>query len=60
VLRLNGDKDLVVWSKDNLPAIEEALKPAANKDFTVRELPNLNHMMQTCKIGRAGGVHHDR
>jgi pimeloyl-ACP methyl ester carboxylesterase len=51
VLALNGDKDVIVSSKDNLPAIETALKAGGNRDITVAELPGLNHLFQTCKVG---------
>ena len=51
VLALNGEKDLQVDPKINLKAIEEALKEGGNRDFTVKELPNLNHLFQTCKTG---------
>lgn len=52
VLALNGDKDLLVWSKENLPEIEKALRDGGNRDFTVKELPGLNHMFQTSDTGR--------
>lgn len=51
VLALNGSKDLQVSSKENLAAIEAALKEGGNKDFTVMELPNLNHLFQNCTTG---------
>jgi pimeloyl-ACP methyl ester carboxylesterase len=51
VLALNGAKDAQVNAKTNLRAIEMALKQGGNKDFTIRELPNLNHLFQTCKTG---------
>jgi pimeloyl-ACP methyl ester carboxylesterase len=51
VLALNGDKDLIVWSRDSLPEIERALKEGGNPDYTVKELPGLNHFFQTCKVG---------
>ena len=38
-------------SKANVEAITQALKEGGNKDFTVKELPNLNHLFQTCKTG---------
>ncbi len=50
-LVLNGDLDLVVSPKQNLPFIDEALKEADNKDYIITELPNLNHAFQTCEIG---------
>jgi len=51
VLAINGDKDLQVNSKINLPAIENALKKGGNKNVTVKELPGLNHLFQECKTG---------
>jgi uncharacterized protein len=51
VLALNGEKDLQVDAKANLQAIAAALEAGGNRDFTIRELPNLNHLFQTCKTG---------
>ena len=51
VLAINGDKDLQVPSEENLHAIEEALKAGGNKDYTVKELPDLNHLFQTAETG---------
>jgi uncharacterized protein len=51
VLAINGDKDMQVPSKINLPEIEKALKEGGNADFTIKSLPNLNHLFQTCKKG---------
>jgi pimeloyl-ACP methyl ester carboxylesterase len=51
VLALNGAKDVQVDAKVNLPAIQAALTEAGNKDVTIRELPDLNHLFQTCKTG---------
>ena len=51
LLAINGEKDLQVPPKQNLPAIEAALKEGGNKDFTLKELPSLNHLFQTCKTG---------
>ena len=51
VLALNGDKDLQVDSKINLPAIQNALLKGGNKNITVKELPGLNHLFQECKSG---------
>ncbi len=52
VLALNGDTDLLVWSKENLPEVEKALKAGGNRDCTIKELPGLNHMLQTSRTGR--------
>lgn len=49
VLALNGEKDMQVVSKENLPAIAAALK--GNPDVTIAELPGLNHLFQTANTG---------
>jgi len=51
VLAINGEKDLQVPPKQNLPVIRKALADARNKNFEVDELPGLNHLFQTAKTG---------
>jgi uncharacterized protein len=51
VLAINGEKDLQVPPKQNLPAIRQALEQGGNKDFEVEELPGLNHLFQTARTG---------
>jgi fermentation-respiration switch protein FrsA (DUF1100 family) len=51
VLAVVGGKDVQVAPKENLAAIEAALKAGGNKDFTVKELPGLNHLFQTATTG---------
>ena len=52
VLALAGERDLqVVPAGANLKAIADALKAGGNKDFTVKELPKLNHLFQTSETG---------
>jgi fermentation-respiration switch protein FrsA (DUF1100 family) len=51
VLAINGEKDLQVPAKEDLEAIEEALKAGGNKDYKIVLLPNLNHLFQTTKTG---------
>jgi len=51
VLAINGEKDLQVPPKENLSAIEEALKVGGNQNYTIIELPNLNHLFQTAQTG---------
>ncbi len=51
VLALNGEKDLQVDPRQNLPPIEEALKAGGNSDYTVQELPGLNHLFQHAETG---------
>ena len=48
VLALNGSRDLQVPPQQNLPPITAALAAAGNSDFTVSELPGLNHLFQKC------------
>ena len=51
VLAINGERDLQVSPKQNLPAIRKALEEGGNQQFEVDELPNLNHLFQTAKTG---------
>jgi pimeloyl-ACP methyl ester carboxylesterase len=51
VLAINGEKDLQVSPKENLSAIEEALKTGGNQNYTIKELPGLNHLFQTAQTG---------
>jgi uncharacterized protein len=51
VLALNGSLDLQVDAAQNLPAIESALRQGGNPDFTVEEVPGLNHLFQTATTG---------
>ncbi|MBI3470272.1 MAG: alpha/beta fold hydrolase [Candidatus Solibacter usitatus] len=51
VLAINGERDLQVPPSQNLPVIEKALKAGGNRDFTVKQLPKLNHLFQTCQSG---------
>ena len=48
VLAINGGRDLQVLPAENLAAIETALARGGNRDVTVKELPGLNHLFQTC------------
>mgnify|MGYP005725333453 CR=1 FL=1 len=51
VLAINGEKDLQVPPKENLAAIEKALINGGNKNITVKEFPQLNHLFQTSTTG---------
>jgi pimeloyl-ACP methyl ester carboxylesterase len=51
VLALNGEMDYQVAPAQNLPEIEKALKEGGNPDVTVKQLPRLNHLFQTCQTG---------
>jgi pimeloyl-ACP methyl ester carboxylesterase len=51
VLAIIGEKDLQVPPKENLAEIDKTLKEGGNRRVTVKELPGLNHLFQTCKTG---------
>lgn len=51
VLALNGDKDLQVSAKVNLPAIEKALRKGGNDSVKIVSLPGLNHLFQHTATG---------
>ena len=51
VLAIWGEKDLQVPPKQNLPAVESALRLGGNQHYVVKELPGLNHLLQTAKTG---------
>jgi fermentation-respiration switch protein FrsA (DUF1100 family) len=54
VLAINGEKDLQVPPRQNLPPIREALAASGNKNYEVDELPGLNHLFQTATTGSVG------
>lgn len=54
VLAIVGEKDLQVAPKENLRAIEDALKAGGNTQYTIKELPNLNHLFQTAETASPG------
>lgn len=54
VLALNGSKDLQVPPKENLASIKKAMEEGKNKNFTINELENLNHLFQECETGSPG------
>lgn len=51
VLAITGEKDLQVPANENLKAIEEALKAGGNEQYTIKEIPGLNHLFQTAETG---------
>jgi hypothetical protein len=51
VLALNGEKDLQVPPKTNLPLIEKALTEGKNPQFKTMEIPGVNHLFQNCSTG---------
>ncbi len=51
VLAINGEKDLQVEPKINLAGIKAGLDKAGNKQYTIQELPGLNHLFQNCETG---------
>ncbi|HEX8672576.1 MAG TPA: alpha/beta fold hydrolase [Longimicrobium sp.] len=53
-LALNGSLDVQVPAKENLAAIDSALRAAGNRDYRVLELAGLNHLFQTARTGSPG------
>jgi fermentation-respiration switch protein FrsA (DUF1100 family) len=51
VLALNGELDLQVPPDQNLTVIKRVLQDNGNPDFTIKELPGLNHLFQTAVTG---------
>jgi uncharacterized protein len=51
VLALYGSHDLQVPPAQNVPAMEHALRAGRDRDFTVLELPGLNHLFQNAPTG---------
>lgn len=51
-LAIIGSKDTQVPPGQNLPALRQAL--ARHPDATIRELPSLNHLLQTAETGAMG------
>ncbi len=51
VLAINGEKDLQVPPKENLSAIEDALKAGGNTRYEIVEMPGLNHLFQPAGTG---------
>lgn len=51
VLALIGERDMQVPPLQNIPAIEEALQRGVTKEYSVIELPGLNHLFQTAETG---------
>lgn len=51
VLAINGENDLQVPAKENLSAIENALKKGGNTKVMVKELSGLNHLFQESETG---------
>ncbi len=51
VLALDGEKDTQVSPRENLAAIEKALRSSGNKKVKTILLPGLNHLFQHCKTG---------
>lgn len=49
VLAINGSKDLQVLPAENLAGIKKALQKSKTKNYEIKEIPQLNHLFQTCK-----------
>lgn len=51
VLAINGEKDIQVEPKANLEGFKRNLIKAGNKDYTIIEVPGLNHLFQPSETG---------
>jgi pimeloyl-ACP methyl ester carboxylesterase len=51
ILAINGENDLQVPCKENLQAIDQAVRTGGKAKVTLREMPGLNHLFQTSKSG---------
>ncbi|HEX8563074.1 MAG TPA: alpha/beta hydrolase [Flavobacterium sp.] len=51
VMAINGSTDVQVASKQNLPAIAEALRSGGNENVTIQEFPGVNHLFQESATG---------
>ena len=51
LLALNGSKDVQVPAEENLKGIEKSLEQGGNKDYTITEIENLNHLFQNSETG---------
>lgn len=51
---LNGEIHQQIVFKENLPVISKALEEGGNQDYSIVELPKLNHLFQPCHDGSFG------
>jgi len=51
VLAIIGEKDLQCPPKENIPALEKALRAGGNQNFRVIEMEGLNHLLQSSTSG---------
>jgi pimeloyl-ACP methyl ester carboxylesterase len=51
LLALYGAKDVHVPAEEHIDAISRILSRSKNKDYTIKEIPDANHLFQKCKTG---------
>lgn len=51
LLAVTGELDLQAPARENLPRIEKAMRTSGNRRVSVREMPGLNHLLQTASTG---------
>ncbi len=54
VMVLNGERDLQVSAKQNMPPIKLSLKLGGNEKIEFKSYEELNHLFQECKTGSIG------
>lgn len=51
LLALYGERDLQVPANQSVPALEDAMRAADNRDYAIEVLPGLNHLFQHARTG---------
>ena len=51
LLAICGSRDVQVPARESLAALKSALESSGHSEFTVMELPGLNHLLQECETG---------
>ncbi len=51
VLAITGENDIQCPPAENLTAIEASLQKAGNENYSIEEMPGLNHLFQTSESG---------
>jgi len=57
-LAVYGGKDLYVPPRENISAIQKALKAGTDPEFSFKIFPGLSHFFQTCKYCLVGEMNH--
>jgi len=58
VLAIYGSKDVQVPPKENIQAMKTILTTSNHSDYTLKEIPDANHLFQNCKTGYPSEYQH--